>query len=242
MKTISIGRAPDNDLVLNESNVSRYHARMYYKSGNWYIVDLQSTHGTTVNGTKVEGPFKIRPSDKIKLSETKIVYDGDNLLSANGEILFTVVSISSSSKKVPTKDGSTGNRVKILAFGGLTSIIFLLGAVFLLFNASNTEPVTEIRQERNIEPATYQGTIAHNDGTYTGEIYNGVPHGFGTIEYSPTFRQDYSADGLPHLRTIGVISYTGQWSHGLKDGRGKKVFANGSVVEGYWEKGEYLGP
>lgn len=242
MKNISIGRAPDNDLVFNESKVSRYHARLYYKSGNWYIVDLQSTHGTTVNGEIIEGPFKIRPSDKIKLSETKIVYDGKNLLSANGEVLFTVVSISSSSKKVPTKDDSTDSRVKILAFGGLTSTILLLGAAFLLFNTFNTDPVTEIRQERNVEPITQQSTITYDNGTYTGEIYNGVPHGFGTIEYPPSFRQDYTADALSHLRTIGVRSYTGQWSHGLKDGRGKKVFVDGSVVEGYWESGDYIGP
>ena len=242
MKTISIGRAPDNDLVLNENKVSRYHARIYYRSGSWHIVDLQSTHGTAINDNKVEEPVKIRPSDKIKLSETKIIFDGKNLLSSEGKVICQVVRTYSSSKNIPINKKSSNGRVKVLAFAGLASTFLLLGAVFLLFNTFSVNPTPDIQLERESNQVTQQGTIRLSNGRYSGELLNGMPHGFGTIEYFPAFREDYTADSLPHLRTIGVKSYKGYWSYGLKHGHGKKEYLDGSVVEGYWDRGEHIGP
>lgn len=51
--TTTIGRAPDNDVVLSSSDVSRKHARIEASARSVRIHDLRSTNGTRVNGETV---------------------------------------------------------------------------------------------------------------------------------------------------------------------------------------------
>lgn len=48
---IRIGKASDNDFVVNDPHVSRYHAKLIREEGGcWLLEDLGSTNGTFVNG------------------------------------------------------------------------------------------------------------------------------------------------------------------------------------------------
>ncbi len=48
---LTLGRGRDNDIqVKNDSKVSRYHCKLYRRSGNFYIEDNKSANGTLVNG------------------------------------------------------------------------------------------------------------------------------------------------------------------------------------------------
>jgi cytochrome P450/NADPH-cytochrome P450 reductase len=51
-KTLRIGRAPDNDIVVLDSGVSRHHAELRNVAGSYRIVDLASHNGTFVNGRR----------------------------------------------------------------------------------------------------------------------------------------------------------------------------------------------
>ena len=51
--TLRIGRAPDNDLVVADLNVSRHHAELRREPTGYQIVDLASSNGTFVNGQRV---------------------------------------------------------------------------------------------------------------------------------------------------------------------------------------------
>ena len=48
-KKISIGKKSENDIVLNESKVSRFHAELYYRGDSLYVRDFGSKNGTFVN-------------------------------------------------------------------------------------------------------------------------------------------------------------------------------------------------
>ena len=53
VRTLRIGRGPDNDLVVNDLSVSRHHAELRNTGGQYEIVDKGSHNGTFVNGQQV---------------------------------------------------------------------------------------------------------------------------------------------------------------------------------------------
>ena len=50
---VSIGRAPDNDVVVGDPATSGHHGRIEVRAGSFWISDLGSTNGTLVNGEPV---------------------------------------------------------------------------------------------------------------------------------------------------------------------------------------------
>jgi len=69
-----VGRLPDNDIVLNDRRVSRYHAEVSERSGRWMLRDTGSTNGTAVNG-KVTKETVLRPGDTISLGGLEVLWD-----------------------------------------------------------------------------------------------------------------------------------------------------------------------
>ncbi len=53
-RAVGIGRAPDNDLAVDNLAVSNYHARVYFEAGRLVVEDLNSLNGTFVNDLRVE--------------------------------------------------------------------------------------------------------------------------------------------------------------------------------------------
>jgi hypothetical protein len=51
--SVGIGRALDNDVIIDSAEVSRHHARIESRGGEFQITDLNSTNGTAVNGRVV---------------------------------------------------------------------------------------------------------------------------------------------------------------------------------------------
>jgi ABC-type multidrug transport system ATPase subunit len=75
---LRIGRAPDNDIVLEAQSVSRYHAELNYQNGNVQpaISDLGSTNGTFINGEILHSPTVLERTDWVTI--------GGYLLRING--------------------------------------------------------------------------------------------------------------------------------------------------------------
>ncbi len=63
---ITLGRAPDNTIVISDPTVSTRHARLYLQGTQWYIQDLGSTNGTFVNNMRVT-QHPVRIGDQIRL-------------------------------------------------------------------------------------------------------------------------------------------------------------------------------
>lgn len=63
-------RSGEIDLFLPDRKVSRPHARVYWASGSWWVEDLQSKSGTTLNGVNVNDPMALVPGDNLQLGDT----------------------------------------------------------------------------------------------------------------------------------------------------------------------------
>lgn len=72
--TFTIGRVADNSLVLADPNVSRHHAEIRPIDGGYQVVDLGSTNGTTVNGSRVSDHV-LQPGDSVSFGSTAAVYE-----------------------------------------------------------------------------------------------------------------------------------------------------------------------
>lgn len=71
--SINIGRAPHNQLVIDDPRVSRLHAQLRIIDGAYNIFDLNSRGGTYVNGEWVEQAH-LRPGDNISLAGYSIQF------------------------------------------------------------------------------------------------------------------------------------------------------------------------
>jgi PKD repeat protein len=74
--TLTIGRAQDNDLVLDDAQISRYHARLTRKDRSLIVEDLGSTNGTLVNGRRISGPHALQPTETIAVGSTVFSVEG----------------------------------------------------------------------------------------------------------------------------------------------------------------------
>jgi pSer/pThr/pTyr-binding forkhead associated (FHA) protein len=72
-QTLTIGRSPDNDIVIDDPTVSRHHARVTLADGTYRIEDLGSNSGTKVDGSNVESD-SLRPGASIKLGNTEFQF------------------------------------------------------------------------------------------------------------------------------------------------------------------------
>lgn len=70
---IKIGKADDNDFIVNDPHVSRHHAcLMREDQGGWLLEDKGSTNGTFVNGSQIVKK-RITTSDTIMLGDSYIL-------------------------------------------------------------------------------------------------------------------------------------------------------------------------
>jgi hypothetical protein len=74
--TVSIGRLPSNDLILNDPHVSRRHAQLKSSENGFIIEDLRSTAGTLVNRRRVK-KHRLRPGDVISIAKVELIYGED---------------------------------------------------------------------------------------------------------------------------------------------------------------------
>ncbi|WP_310772104.1 FHA domain-containing protein [Mycobacterium sp. Z3061] len=77
--TVSIGRAPQNTVVLHDLLVSRRHALLRRSGAGWELIDNHSANGTYVNGTRITRAL-IQPTDIVGIGHQLLHLSGDRLV------------------------------------------------------------------------------------------------------------------------------------------------------------------
>ena len=151
MKTIKIGRNPDNDIEVNDDSniVSRYHAVLkVYDNGSITICDI-STNGTYINGVKAS-----------KNIDTPVNHGDDILFGKNNRLDWSLVEIPAIAKKADATEYNNNNnynynkevytqpqemfekpfsfegRIRRLEYG-ISNIIYAAIAIFLNYKVDN---------------------------------------------------------------------------------------------------------
>jgi hypothetical protein len=71
---VVIGRLPECEVVLGDSNVSRRHAELRRKGDGVFVTDLGSTNGTRVNGAPIREHL-LASGDEISVGSTRLIFE-----------------------------------------------------------------------------------------------------------------------------------------------------------------------
>ena len=150
---LAVGRAVDNDIVLDDPSLSRKHARIYRRGvAELEIEDLGSSNGSFINQRKV-GRGTARPGDTLRFGELGFRVEGD-----------TLHGTSAVSAELPRNQF-----IALAAAAGATFILLVLMIVFLVHKptpvqAPGKEAIARIT--RQAEAHTRQGRALINDRKY----------------------------------------------------------------------------
>ncbi len=70
---MSIGRRPDSEVFLDDVTVSRDHALMIARGGDWYLDDCGSLNGTYVNRARIES-HRLEEGDEVQVGKYKLTF------------------------------------------------------------------------------------------------------------------------------------------------------------------------
>ncbi|MEO0602655.1 MAG: FHA domain-containing protein [Myxococcota bacterium] len=92
-KPCSVGRSPDNDLVVPDEMVSRHHLMVWSERGTVWIADAGSANGTSVNGVRLLGSAKLARGDTITVGSLKLRLEHREVLAVPSEAESTPVAL-----------------------------------------------------------------------------------------------------------------------------------------------------
>lgn len=166
MKVITVGRSDaHNDIVVHDNKVSRNHLQMVMDdSGNFSVMDLNSTNGTFVNGRRIVGEEPLKVTDEVRIGNTVLPwqsYFGNRPSSGTNTPVSPRTSMSNSS--VSAKQPSTTSAPKPWLKYVIIAVAVLLLAVggFVVWKVvhKEQEPVTMAEPAEVKRPDNGNGKI-----------------------------------------------------------------------------------
>ena len=76
-QTVTIGRAPTNQIVIKDERCSRNHAEIFLSQKKWILRDLESRNGTSVGGDSVHGDYNLAPGDMVRIGRSQLAFVHD---------------------------------------------------------------------------------------------------------------------------------------------------------------------
>ncbi len=69
-RQLTIGRAGDSDLIVDDEYTSTHHAKLVFINGEWLVQDLDSTNGTLLDGKKVATTTVVPLNTQVRVGQT----------------------------------------------------------------------------------------------------------------------------------------------------------------------------
>ena len=132
-----VGRGAHNDVRLSDESVSETHAKLQKREDGWYVVDMDSTNGTYVGGSRVSGERKIEGSPDVRFGGMKFRFTAIGTgsasdLEAKGTRAITAIGRPSAmagvsvAAKTPTPADSTREPAPVTSGGGIPAWVWIV--------------------------------------------------------------------------------------------------------------------
>ncbi len=139
---ITIGRAPDNMIVVEDPSVSSRHAHLELSGDSYRLKDLESTNGTRVNGHPIT-ETALRFDDRIRFGAVEARFESDQhgsqplpelakIQSAPAEMSIAPIDFANASPFPHRKNDRDPIRTAILAAAAIAVLAFLGSMVAVL--------------------------------------------------------------------------------------------------------------
>ena len=69
-RQLTIGRAGDSDLIVDDEYTSTHHAKLVFINGEWLVQDLDSTNGTLLDGKKITTTTVVPLNTQVRVGQT----------------------------------------------------------------------------------------------------------------------------------------------------------------------------
>ena len=76
-RTVTIGRAGTNQIVIKDERCSRNHAEIFLTRGAWTVRDLDSRNGTFVGERQVRGDYTLAPGEVVRIAQCQMAFVQD---------------------------------------------------------------------------------------------------------------------------------------------------------------------
>jgi len=140
----TVGRQPDNGLVIDDDSVSSHHAEIREQGGHFFLRDLGSTNGTFVNRNRIT-LSEIHVGDIVHFGVVRKFFDGQTLVDVQPYLPSELV------PPVPETPTETKRRRPIAYAAGVAALI---AAVAIWANSETADPVAE--ESGSVQPETGQ--------------------------------------------------------------------------------------
>ncbi len=138
-ESVTIGRAPTNQIVLKDERCSRSHAELFLSEGHWTLRDLDSRNGTVVGEQLLKTDWTLRPGDVVRIGRSQLVFVY-NLSEAFSDVGTVVRRPATSGADDKTIDSTSRDDASVLDTYDPTTITHRRGQTRYLESAVEEQP------------------------------------------------------------------------------------------------------
>lgn len=185
---LSIGRTTDNDIILQNSSVSRKHAVLYMEHNMVFIQDLGSVNGVQIDDNPVQGSMQITEQSQVKIGTFKLFIEYVSPEESDrGGFQTAVVHPNQAHGKIVVTNGPQAGK-EFYLFEPITSVGRTEENDITIAHISVSRHHSRLKYEDNgsyviTDPSSSNGTFVRDERVVQGKrAWHGDPIRFGQIE------------------------------------------------------------
>ena len=119
VETFTIGRKPDNALVIEDPAISAHHARIVKVQAVFFLEDLNSTNGTAINGRPITR-HQLRDADVIAIGQHRLIFQEHTVANTEAPALCVDLDRTTVLRRTDRTPDATILTAKVLVTAGKT--------------------------------------------------------------------------------------------------------------------------